>query len=182
MGILIRQSLLALSFLIAISFPLLSAHAEQKLQLYEQKIKAGLVYNFLKYTDWPEGDKAEGRLRICLYGEDPFDGYLTPLQGRTAQQAVIDIAIIKRISEADNCNMVVIGQSRADDIPALLGFLKGKHVLTVSDISRFARQGGMVELTKEGSKIGLYINKDAVSRAGLDIQNQMLKLAKLVSG
>ena len=45
-----------------------------------------------------------------------------------------------------------------------------------------AQAGGMVELAKEDQKISLYINRDAVGSAGLTIQDQMLKLARLVSG
>ncbi len=156
---------------------------EQPLELYEQKIKAGLVYNFLKYTVWPESDslKDEGRLRICLLG-NPFDGYLSPLDGRTAQQYIIVISQIQQITEVGGCNIVVIDTHHESNLPALLKSLKDKHILTVSDIRDFAKRGGMVELAKEGEKINLYINKKAVAHAGLDIEDRMLRLARFVSG
>jgi uncharacterized protein DUF4154 len=183
MAILARRILLALALCSGMALAPPSLHAQEKpLQLYEQKIKAGLVYNFLKYTTWPANAAPQGTLHVCLFGGDPFDGYLSPLKGRTAQQAVIDITTITRVSEAENCNMVIIPSSQAKSLPALLEFLKDKHVLTVSDIDQFARLGGMVEMTKENEKINLYINKTAVQGAGLGIQGQMLKLAKIVSG
>jgi hypothetical protein len=182
MGILARRIMLSLALLAGFTFSYLPARADDKpLQLYEQKIKAGLVYNFLKYTTWPDA-AAQGHLRVCLFGGDPFDGYLSPLEGRTAQQAVIDIAVIHQVEEMDSCNMVVIPRSQAQALPELLESAQGKHILTVSDISQFASHGGMVELSKQDQKINLYINKGAIDRAGLGIQAQMLKLAKNVSG
>lgn len=166
---------------------------EQALQLYEQKIKAGLVYNLLKYTEWPKtvavqsDDKfAEvpsiAKLQICLFGDDPFDGYLSPLEGRTAQQATITIIHITQVQEAEGCSAVIIHRSQAQKLNQLLQFLQGKNVLTISDIAQFAEQGGMVEMTRQDEKIALHINKGSVDNTKLIIDARMLKLATIVSG
>ena len=39
----------------------------------------------------------------------------------------------------------------------------------------------MIEMAKEDEKISLYVNKDAIDHARLDIEGHMLKLAKIVS-
>jgi hypothetical protein len=154
------------------------------LELYEEKIKAGLVYNFLKYTVWPAEalSGSNGRLRVCLLGDDSSDGYLYPLEGRTAQQYVIVITRIGSVSDAANCSLVFVHRSQEGALPRLFQFLKGKHVLTVSDIGRFAEQGGMVELGKDNDKISLLINKRALDSSGLSIQSRLLKLARMVQG
>jgi len=156
------------------------AQDDSKLQLYEQSIKAGLVYNFLKYTTWP--GTAPGRLRVCLYGGNPLDGNLSLLEGRTAQQATINIVYVDSINELVNCSLVFIDKNQKESLSAILSSLNSKHILTVSDMGDFAQQGGMVELTSENRRIALYINKRAVDHAGLIIQARILKLAKLVSG
>ena len=150
---------------------------------FEQKIKAGLVYNFLKYTVWPQMENTpdRGKLNVCLFGGDPFDGYLSPLEGRTAQQELIVILKLKHIEQTEVCSLIFVHKSQVGRVPDLLAFLKGKPALTVSDIPDFAQEGGMVEMAKEDEKINLYINKGAVDHAGLDIQKRMLRLAKLVS-
>lgn len=158
-----------------------TALAEEKpLQLYEQKIKAGLVYNLLKYTDWPSNTTAAGELKVCLFGGDPFDGYLGPLEGRTAQQAAIAITRITQIKQASDCQVVIVPRAQVGQWPQLAEFLKNKSALTISDIRNFTHQGGMVEMTKEGEKINLYINKSVVEQADLNIQGRMLRLARLV--
>lgn len=158
----------------------LSVQAEEKpLLLYEQKIKAGLVYNLLKYTQWP---KTSEKLQICLMGGDSFEGYLSPLEGRTAQQFLISIVNIDQINQSQNCNLLVIHRNLEKDLSGLLDHPQIHNILTVSDIQGFATQGGMIELAKENEKINLYINNNAVIQDGLKIDERMLRLAKIVSG
>ena len=155
------------------------AEPENRLQLYEETIKTGLVYNFLKYTTWPDDDK--GRLRACLFGGDPLKGNLQLLNGKTAQQSVIEISRINSVDETARCNLVFVNRNSQGFLPEILSFLKGKHVLTISDIEGFARQGGMVEMTMEDQHVILYINMQSVAHAGLNIQDRLQKLAKMVS-
>jgi len=173
---------LALQLLLPCVCETARAQSPAPLQLYEEKIKAGLLYNFLKYTSWPTDAAGKGNLRVCLLGDGPFDTYLYPLQGRMAQQYVITITKIASASEAGNCSIVYIHRDREDSLADILHSLKGRHVLTVSDIDQFAAQGGMVEFGREDQKIDLLINKNAVDAAGLNIQARLLKLAKLVPG
>ncbi len=158
--------------------------AQPHLELFEEKIKAGLVYNFLKYTTWPADivARSNGRLRVCLLGGDTSDDYLFPLAGRTAQQYVIKLDRVDSIAETKDCSLLFVHRSEENSLPELFQFLKGKHTLTISDIDQFAAQGGMVELGKDDEQVNLLINKKAVDSAGLVIQSRLLKLARLVNG
>lgn len=159
------------------------AQQDETLRLYEQKIKAGIVYNFLKFTDWPADVIAKngGKLNICLFGGDPFDGYLFPLRGKTAQQYVISITQIGEVTQTADCNMVFIHHNEENTLPRLFEFLQEKPVLTISDINNFAYLGGMVEMVKEEERVNLYINETVARNAGINIQHRILKMAKLVS-
>lgn len=161
-----------------------AARADDKpLQLYEQKIKAGLVYNLVKYTTWPQSSviQTQAKLVICLFGNDPFAGYLAPLNGRTAQEASIFISQINAINAVGNCNVIVVHRSEEENLEALLLSIRDKNILTISDINEFSHRGGMIELTKKDEKINLFINKQSLAKAGLGMQERMLKLATIVA-
>jgi hypothetical protein len=188
MGILARRHFLNIFFISfsILCFLLLSAPSraqESKLQLQEQTIKAGLIYNFLKYTTWPGGySPAErGRLSFCFYGGEPLDGMLAPLEGRTAQQAAIKIVHVNSLNETGNCSAVFINEDSERDLPALREFLKGRPTLTISDMDDFTEMGGMIGLATENQRVVIYINKKSVDSAGLSVQSRLLKLAKQVS-
>jgi hypothetical protein len=160
------------------------AMAGNKLQLNAQTIKAGLVYNFLKYTTWAGRalPQEKERLKVCLFGNSPASSYLFPLEGKTAQQYVIALEQKSSISSTVDCNAIFIDAGEKDDLPDLLEFLKGKNILTLSDMSQFSSLGGMVELATVDRKVVLYINKKALDKAGLSIQSRLLNLGKMVSG
>lgn len=158
------------------------AFATSSIELQEHKIKAGLVYNFLKYTNWQANQQVKfGHLSVCLLGGDPFDGSLNPLQGRTAQQQTIEINRIAHEDEASSCSIVIIHRNLKNALPGLLPALRRHHVMTISDIEGFARAGGMIELsTGSDRRIHLYINRNAVSDAHIQIQDRLLKLAEFI--
>ncbi len=155
------------------------------LKLDEQKIQAGLIYNFLKYTAWPPGalrPQKEGgdSLQVCLLGGDPFAGHLSPIEGRTAQQYVIHIRRLSGIEETSGCNLVFVHSSQEDNVPRILQALRAGHILTVSNIDRFTDLGGMVEFSRgKDRRVHLYINRTALDTAGLTVSGRLLNLAEL---
>jgi hypothetical protein len=161
----------------------LKAHATDSMNLNAQKIEAGLIYNFLKYTTWPSatlsGEKT--KLSVCLFGDDAFDGYLYPLEGRTAQQFTISIRHIYNVNSIDSCHVVFIHESQRHNLRAIFSRLKGKNILSISNIPNFAKQGGMVEFNMGQDKhIHLHINRNSIGTAGLHIEDRLVKLAKVV--
>ena len=53
--------------------------------------------------------------------------------------------------------------------------------LLVSDRKGFATQGGMIELTRKGGRLGLNVNLDSLKTGNLSANSQLLKLANVVS-
>jgi hypothetical protein len=60
--------------------------------LSEDAVKAGFVFNFLKFTQWPPArDPHPLSLRICTTAARALDGQMALLQGRTLGERVIGI-------------------------------------------------------------------------------------------
>jgi len=175
-----RMSLIGLIIASAIALPV---YAAETLQLVEQQIKAGLVYNFLKYTEWPaDRMPAPGdAVVVCLLGGDPFGGYLQPLAGRTVNQQVIGIKSVPTVTEAQSCSLLIVHSNQQANWPDMQRMLAGKSVLTVSDMPGFAGSGGMIEFTRTNNRIGVTINTDTVTAAHLMVQDRLLRLARTVS-
>ena len=152
----------------------------QGLQLHEKEIKAGLLYNFLKYTDFPDSALSGSSISVCLYGGDPFGGYLDHTRGLTVHEKPISVRDISSVAEAEKCQLVFVNAGSRGDWPQLSSALAGKGVLTVSDFDGFAQAGGMIEFTRNGDHIGAVLNMDAVTSAHLHVGGRMLRLATVV--
>jgi hypothetical protein len=148
-------------------------------QLIEQKIKAGLIYNFLKYTQWP-ATAATAATTVCQFGGDAFDGHLAPMAGRTVNQSAIEIRVALTANDAAGCSLLFLPADKKATWSDLKKALAGKAVLTVSDFGDFTAAGGMIEFTRDDDRIGVRINVDAVAAAHLTVEDRLLKLASAV--
>lgn len=171
--------LVAIILLAALGAP---AYADTGLHLQEQQIKAGLLYNFLKYIEWPSGSLASTSptVSICLFGDDPFGDYLQPMSGRTVNQRTIAVHVIHRAEDADACQLVFLTAGEKDRWPSFLKALAGKGVLTVSDVPDFTHSGGMIEFGLQDDHIRVLLNADTVAAAQLHVEDRLLKLVTVV--
>ena len=150
--------------------------------MLEQKVKAGLICNLLKYVDWPEesGAAPEPSVVICIFGNDPFGGSLDPLAQRTVNQRRIEIRRVDAIAETQRCHLLFVNANEHRRWTEISAFLAGKSVLTVSDFEAFVGSGGMVEFTHQDQHIAVSIDMTAVSAAGLRVHDRLLNLARVV--
>lgn len=173
MAVLSRR-LVVLLLCLAVSFPA----AAQQVQLAEQKIKAGMVYNFLKYTNWPNADAA-APMQLCIFGADPFGGSLQPLVGRSVNQRSIVLRHIKS-EEAASCDLLIIAAAEKKRWPEISRLLTGKPVLTVSEIKGFTDSGGMIAFGHRQSRIQALLHTGAITAAGLTVEDRLLGLVTVV--
>lgn len=174
------RGLLSLALIFAVFTSAAPARAQDSVRLGEQDIKAGLLYNFLRYTEWPARSSPSETMIVCVYGRDPFDGRLTPMSGRTVNGQAIRIRFVGAQGEIEGCSMLFVNAEERTDWPALRTYLARRHVLTVSDYEGFARSGGMIEFTRANNRVGVRVNVRAAQAANLNVQDRLLRLASIV--
>jgi hypothetical protein len=155
----------------------------QVIRAPEFPLKAAYIINFTQFVEWPSNrfESAEAPVVIGVLGEDPF--------GPTLDQAVKDKSIAGRMFEVRRsrqlgdlrgCHVLFISLSEAKRLPEILAALQNKNVLTVSDIDRFAEQGGVINFYMENNKVRFRINVSAARRARIKISSQLLRLGAIV--
>ncbi len=149
----------------------------------EYQLKAAYLYNFTKFTDWPANAFAttNAPIIIGIIGEDPFGPPLDEtVRGELVNHRPLRIKRLGTDAELRGCQVVFISRSEADRLPAVLGVLAGRPVLTVSDINGFAQRGGMVNLRLVSKSVKMEVNPMAAKAAGLKISSKLLQLAAIV--
>lgn len=148
----------------------------------EYELKATFLYNFIKFTGWPEqvGTSTDPFV-IGVLGKDPFgNGLDRVIEGETVNDKTVVIRRFAKTEQAANTQVLFIASSEEHNLPAILRTLEGKSILTVSEIENFAQRGGIINLKKENNRVVFEINLDTAKRAGLTMNAQLLKLAKIV--
>ena len=148
----------------------------------ELLLKAAFIYNFAKFTRWPDNSWSDESqpLSLCTVGEDHLTAELERLSGRTIQGRTVALGPQQGSGGWENCQLLYIAHSEKSRYRTLIESLRGKPVLTVSDIHGFGRSGGTIELYRDGEKIRFLINLAVAREAGLEISSRLLSLAEVI--
>jgi hypothetical protein len=183
MGMMRRSVLLQISIFLLLFAGALFPPPALPVASTEYQVKAAFLYNFAKFVEWPPEAFPEGRpFIIGILGQDPFGSALDEaVAGKTVREKRIVVRRFSKIEEAADSHILFISESEGENLPRLLKRLGPSPVLTVSDVGRFAEQGGMVQLVMEQSRVRFAINVASVERAGMKPSSQLLKLARIVN-
>ncbi len=150
----------------------------------ESQVKAIYLYNFAKFVTWPpDTSSPNAPMTICL---DHADSFVPVLQDAVSGEKIdgrsVSIRRISSASEGAACSILYIDSSEAARAQEFLAAAAGHDVLTVSDISGFAKRGGIIEFVLEGSRVRFKVDLSAAQKAHLGLSSQLLKVAQSVSG
>lgn len=157
--------------------------ANTEIAFQEYQVKAAFVFNFSKFVEWPPKtfSSEDAPITIGILGEDPFGmelEELVPNQIVGARKFVIRRS--RDLENLETCHILFISRSEKNIIPKILQSLKGKSILTISDIEQFATNGGIICFIKQSNRIRFQINLEAAKSADLKISSKLLSLAKIV--
>src|SRR5687767_2182135 len=105
----------------------------------EYKVKAGFLYHFVKYIEWPAS--AQGPLNICIAGRNPLGTILEEtIKGESVGGRPLATRVI--LEPESGCDVIFVPSGSATS--AYLRGAAGTPTLTVGENSAFAELGGMI--------------------------------------
>jgi len=144
----------------------------------EYLIKAAFVYDMLKATQWPKA--RSGRVVLCVLGRDPFGPAWRSIEGRPIGKRKLDVAPVQGGSDLAGCDALFVSTSERARWPQIRGTLGARPILTMSEMTGFAQDGGMVALMAVDNRLRFDVNLKAVRKAGLSINSDALEQANEV--
>jgi hypothetical protein len=178
----IGRALRLLPFLLLLS--LAPSAPAQTAEVREYQVKAVFLYNFALFVDWPPSafEEPQSPLVIGILGTDPFGDYLDEaVRNERVNNRPMVIRRFRRVEDITICHILFISPSTSGQLEHVLASLKGRSILTVSDVDGFSQLGGMIRFVEEKNKIRLRINLEAAKAAGLRISSKLLRPAEVVS-
>ena len=145
----------------------------------EYDVQAAYLSNFGRFVEWPGRTPAAGEsFYVCVLGQDPFGAALdTALKGEAIGSSPLAVRRLTMPEEAAGCRIVFISSSKSAQLKEILATLAPMSVLTVSDMSDFARRGGMIQFMLAGNRVRFEINLSAAQKAGLTLSSELLRVA-----
>lgn len=144
-------------------------------ELPEYRLKAGLLYNFVQFTDWP--GTATGSFTLCVVGRDPFGPELDALRDKPVGARTIAVDHEADQTSLAGCAAVFIAPSSIGALPQILAALRDRPVLTVADSPGAARRGVVLNMSVVQGKVAFEVNLKAARAAHLTLSSKVLRLA-----
>jgi hypothetical protein len=155
----------------------------------EYLIKAGFIFNFAKFVEWPAAAFAqqESPIVIAVLGAEPFGNIID----RIVEDKKIGTRgfVVKRLKwskelkdlkDLKDVKILFVSSSEKAHIDEIVQIVKGLPILTVGETPGFAERGGMIRFTLEDNRVRFEINVEAAREADLNISSRLLTLAKII--
>ena len=164
--------------LVMISLLGLASVFAQNRPTYE--IHAAMLYNFIKYVQWPDEGSA-GDFVVGVLGED--DVYNTLKQWYDGKPKGAKKYVIKKLtsgSEAASCHVVYIGKSKSRELDEVVASTAGKSVLTITDGNGLAQKGSCINFKVVDGRLKFELNQESVATSNLKVSGQLSSMAILI--
>ena len=175
-------------FILCVSFILCIFSTSSAQSLAEYKIKAGYIYKFLYFANWPEQalKHSDTTIIIGILGKNPFGNEFKPIHGKYIENKKILVKQLSRktkLSSIVSCHILFICESEINDLEEILKLFEDYPVLTVSDFEGFIDKGGMIGFINQKDKVKFEINENALNMVGIKIRSMMKRQAiRLIGG
>ena len=148
-----------------------------------QQVEAVFLFNFSQFVDWPSQAFADPHspIGICVLGSDPFGPALEEVtHGEVVNGRALVVRRFSTIEAVSDCHILFVSRSEDARLGQIFTALKGRSVLTVSDLDGFTRSGGVIRFVLVDNKVRLRINLEAAKAAGLTLSSKLLRPAQIV--
>lgn len=145
----------------------------------ERLFKAAFIYNFAKFTRWPDQalENTQDSLILCTAGNDELIDDLKRLGGKMISGRPVSIRPLEKNLSPAGCHLLYIAKSEQQHFPNILASVRGKSVLTISELPGFSRSGGIIELYRKDAQTHFIINLNVARAAQLELSSRLLNLA-----
>lgn len=145
----------------------------------DDEIKAAFIYRILYFIEWPDKTIEKSKyINVCTVSDTPLTALKETLEKQSVngrELRLIDIA--KEQISADSCRMIFLPESENASFEQIISKTEKLPILTIGDIPKFAKYGGMIGFTKINDTIKLEINSQALLSSGFKIDPNLLEVA-----
>ena len=79
-----------------------------------------------------------------------------------------------------DCNILFISRSENGQLEKIVREVKGKPILTVSDIEDAPQRGAMVGFIPDGNELRLRVNTNALTASHLNVSSKLLRAVEVI--
>ncbi len=144
------------------------------------EIYSMMVYNFMKYVEWPPSSKS-GDFVIAVVGDQQVYETMSKWYGNKNKGAQkITIKNVKSLSELDGCHVLFLGANKSGNFDAIKSKLSSKSVLLITNKNGLGKKGSCINFKVINGKLKFELNQNAMKVHDLKVSGQLANMAILI--
>lgn len=152
-------------------------------QELEYKVKAGYLYNFAKFVEWPTTSLASSVTPFVIGVADSGDllEYWKPLlDGKSVNGHRVSIRAIDPTNVPNDIHILFVSRTVSITPEETRKLLGTAPVLVVGEVTQFAERGGSVGFIEERGAIRITLNLQQITGTGLKVSSKLSSVARIV--
>jgi hypothetical protein len=149
----------------------------------EQEVKATFLYKFGNYIDWPEGTfgRADEPLTIGVIGAAEVAADLQEItRDKTIQGRAVIVRTFQPSDRLEEAQILFIGRAEQGRLDTVLAAIRGKPVVTVTEVADPALGSGIINFVIDQNKVRFDIALDNADDSNIKISARLLGVARKV--
>ena len=150
----------------------------------EYRVKAGFIYNFAKFIEWPKEDAGQDPnfLLICIVPDTPETDVFLSLRNKSIGNKKIKVEKYNNVRDKgiEKCQILFLDSKDEVFIRESLLIVKYWSILTIGHIQGFTQAGGIINFFTEEDRLRFEVNLDAAKRARIKLGSQILMSAEII--
>lgn len=150
----------------------------------EYKVKAGYLFNFAKFIQWPDGALATSETPFVIGVLDDADVALvirTVLDSKNVDRHPVQVRNVTTDEAAKACHLLFVPRAAGKTPEEVCRSLGSAPVLLVGETERFAERGGLLGFVREDERIRFQLHLDRATAAGFKVSSKLSNVARLVT-
>ncbi len=144
----------------------------------EATVKVAYLYNFAKFIQWPDEQRAT--LRLCATGEDRLGKALDSLIGKPVRTMQIDVRHSISLQDIPQCDLIFVSEGQVLLLGRVRQAVSGYPILIVAESADTLPRGAMVALIQNDNRIVFEVDLTTARQLGLQVSAKLLQLARKV--
>jgi hypothetical protein len=144
------------------------------------EIHAAMLFNFIKYVQWPNEGEA-GEFVVGVIGDDNVFNTLN--QWYNGKQKGSKKYVIKKLTsagESSTCQVVYVGKAKNKDFDDIKTNIGGKSILTITDGNGLGQKGSCINFKVIDGKLKFEMNQATLTSSNLKVSSQLSSMAILI--
>ncbi|MGE3958514.1 MAG: YfiR family protein [Vicinamibacterales bacterium] len=147
-------------------------------------VKAAFVFNVLNFVEWPTASfpLPSAPLRIAVIAPRTPGEFVSGLAGRVVRGHPIAVQTYDRVEVVEPSHVLFLSADAHGQLRTAIAATKGQAVLTIAEQNLDAAVDTAMALGVVQAKLAFAVNLDVTDAAGLQVNPNLLRLARSVKG